>query len=485
MFGAPITLLLHIIVVVVFSFRVISRRLAVHTTLAWLMVIAALPVIGLLIYFLFGDHRLGRKRLKLGPKIRQHFQDAYEIDEAETIRKELEVSDYFRHMSKVISRETGFHPSIGNKIKLYSEAHDLFDRLIQDIDDAKEHLFLEFYIIDPQGRVNEVLEAIIRAAKRGVDCRLLADDFGSKTFLKSHWPRSMMQVGVRVEASLSVGLLKSVSKRTDLRNHRKIIVIDQSIGYTGSLNLADPDYFKRDANVGAWVDIMIRLEGHIVSSLAVVFNTDFIFDHVGTDFDKSDIMKLPQNTPNENFARDAVLQLIPSGPESYSSLIYEVIVSAIFGAQKRITITTPYFVPDEAIVLALCNAAKRGLEVRVILPHKVDSLMARFAGQAVFSEMLRAGVQIYRYQGGMLHTKSILIDDDISFVGTVNVDMRSFYLNLEITMAVYDRFFHKALSRVVEDYIENSHLIDRALWKKRSFSIRWKENLMRLAGPLL
>lgn len=485
MFGTPITLFLHILVVVIFSFRVISRRLAVHTTLAWLMVIAALPVVGLLIYFLFGDHRLGRKRLKLGPKIRQHFQNAYAVEDEHPSRDALEVSDYFKSMCKVITRETGFLPSIGNKIKLYSEAHDVFEALIRDIDAAEKTLFLEFYIIDPQGRVNEVLEAVIRAAKRGVDCRILADDFGSKTFLKSHWPRSLMQTGVRIEASLSVGILKSVSKRTDLRNHRKIIVIDQSIGYTGSLNLADPEFFKRDANVGAWVDIMIRLEGHIVSSLAVVFNTDYIFDHVGTNFDKSDIMKLPQQSPSENFARDAVLQLIPSGPESYSSLIYEVIVSAIFGAQKSITITTPYFVPDEAIVLALCHAAKRGLMVRIVLPHKVDSIMARYAGQAVFSEMLRAGVEIHRYQGGMLHTKSILIDDDICFVGTVNVDMRSFYLNLEITMAVYDRYFHKALQRVVEGYIEDSHLVDPDLWKQRHFTIRWKENIMRLAGPLL
>lgn len=485
MFEIQVTAVLHIILVLVFGLRVIARRLAVPTTLAWIIVIAAFPIIGLLFYFVFGDHRLGRKRIKLGPNIRNHFQDAYKINADVHKSLELKVSPYFRELSQIITAETGFLPSFGNRSVLISTPDGFFNALLQDIELAKNHCYLEFYIIEPYGKVCEVLEALCRTAERGVDCRIIADDIGSKDFFKSHWPQTLRQAGVIVVRSLPVGLLKSFSKRTDLRNHRKIIVIDQKIGYIGSFNLIDPDFFKRESRVGQWIDLVVRVEGHAVSSLACVFNTDYIFDHVGFDFQHSDLHDLPQDTKSKQYKRDAIFQILPSGPEMRSSLIYEVIVSAIFGARKKITIVTPYFVPDEAIVLALSNAAKRGLIVELILPHRVDSRMARYAGQANFSTLLEAGVQIYRFVGGMLHTKAILIDDSISFVGTVNMDMRSFYLNLEITLCAYDKEFAKALAAQMNEYLEKSRLINADIWAKRKPMEKWKERILRLAGPLL
>ena len=397
----------------------------------------------------------------------------------------MTVSPFFEDLSRVVAHETGFHPTMGNKIRLFDEAGHIFSSLIADIDKAQQSCFLEFYIVEAKGRVVQVLEALERAAKRGVQCRFLADDVGSRVFLKSQWRKRLEEAGVEVVRSLEVGIIKSLSKRTDLRNHRKLVIIDLSIGYIGSSNLVDPVEFKQEADVGQWVDIMARLEGHIVSSLAVVFNTDFIFDKVGGDYSQETLQKFPGETPSKEFERDAVLQLIPSGPEMRTSPIYEVVVAALFGARKSITVVTPYFVPDEALVLALTNAARRGINVMLVLPKRIDSIMARHASEAVYDELLEAGVIITRYQSGLLHTKAILIDEDVSFIGTVNMDMRSFYLNLEVTLAIYDKAFNLRLRDTVNHYVARAEPLELERWKARSKLKRFKENVLRLAAPLL
>lgn len=481
----PLSLILHICVTLVFAIRILDRRLAVQTTLAWIIVISAFPIFGLAVYFLFGDHRLGRKRLKLGPKIRKHFQHAYDINTKARRAFNLDVSPYFNDLSDIITQETGFLPSLGNTFRLLSRAEDVFETLLADLETVTESCYLEFYIIDPVGRVCDVLDRLCWLAQRGVDCRIIADDVGSKRFFKSGWPSKLEDAGVMIVRSLPVGIIKSLSKRTDLRNHRKIIIIDQKVAYTGSYNLTDPKYFKKDANVGEWVDIMVRMEGHVVSSLACVFNTDFIFDHVGFDFTRDDLHDLPQDTVSTTCSRNAVFQVLPSGPEMQTSLIYEVIVSAIYGARQSVIIVTPYFVPDDALILSLCNAARRGINVKIIIPHRVDSRLARYAGQSSFEPLLQAGVNIYRYVGGMLHTKAILIDEVISFAGTVNMDLRSFYLNLEITLCAYDENFAQSLNEIITRYLLDSREIDLEEWRKRGRLDEWKENVFRLAGPLL
>lgn len=485
MTGVPITVILHGLVVLVLGLRILNRRMAVNTTLAWLIIIAALPIGGVALYFLFGDHRLGRKRLKLGERIRRYYQSAYEITASDISDTTMNVAPFFEDLSKVVSHETGFYPSMGNQIRLFDEAGHIFSALVDDIDQAKVSCSVEFYIIEAKGRVETVLEALERAARRGVECRLLADDIGSRGFLKSPWRLRLEIAGVEVVRSLEVGVIKSFSKRSDLRNHRKLVIIDRSVGYIGSSNLVDPVEFKQHAQVGQWVDIMARVEGHIVSSLSVVFNTDFIFDKVGGDYTKATLEQFPAEKSSEEFSRDAILQLIPSGPEMRTSLIYEVVVAALFGARKSITIVTPYFVPDDAIVLALTNAAKRGIEVVLVLPKRIDSIMARHASEAVYAELLDAGVRIRRYQSGMLHTKAILIDDNVAFIGTVNMDMRSFYLNLEVTLAIYDKAFSTRLRETVDHYIARSESLDQERWNERSRFKRFKENVLRLAAPLL
>jgi len=483
---SPLLILAHITIAFVMSLIIISRRINVATTLSWIVVLSVLPIGGLVIYFLFGSNSLGRKRLKAGWSIRQHYQKDFGIGKRRVDRGDLPVADYLQDLSWMTSIQTGFFPTSGNRYTLFSEAPPLIDAIVEDIDAAQESVYLEFYIVEPQGLIVLIMEALERAAGRKIDVRIMVDDIGGRPFFKSEWDERLRKAGVDVVHSLSVSPIKAFSKRTDLRNHRKLIVIDQEIGYTGSFNLTDPVKFKNGKGFGQWVDVMMRLEGHIVSSLSCVFNTDYIFDSQGMDYSREDLAELEDDGEVlPEYSEGAAMQLVPSGPEMQRSVIHELITASIFGARQTVTIVTPYFVPDETIQLALINAAHRGVEVRLIVPKRVDSIMARHAGESTFDSLIGAGIEVHRFIGGMLHTKLVQIDDQMTLIGTANVDMRSFYLNLEMTLCVYDSDFAKEADDLVSGYIANSEMLDPALWKNRGRILRWKENLLRLASPLL
>lgn len=483
---SPLLLLAHILITVGLSLMIIRRQITVPTTLSWIILLSVLPLIGPGLYFLFGSHSLGRQRLKQGWSIRRYYQKNFGIGKRRVPRQDLPVDDYLQDLSWMLSIQTGFFPASGNRYQLYSQADPLVDAIIADIDAANLSVFLEFYIVDPQGSIIRILEALERSAKRGVDTRLLVDDIGGRPFFKSSWPDRLRHAGVDVIHSLAVNPIKAFSKRTDLRNHRKLIVIDQETGYTGSFNLTDPVKFKQGEGFGHWVDIMVRLEGHIVSSLSCMFNTDYIFDSQGEQYTKEDLADLADDKEKPpEFENGAVMQLVPSGPEMQRSIIHELIASSVFGSRQSVTVVTPYFVPDETIQLALINAAHRGVRVRLIVPKRVDSIMARHAGESTFDGLIGAGIEVYRFTDGMLHTKLVQIDDQLTMIGTANVDMRSFYLNLEMTLCVYDEGFASEVSDVVETYIDRSELLDPEEWANRGWGLRWKENILRLASPLL
>ena len=486
MLPSSLVFALHIVIALALTFRLLYRKLAVSTTLGWIIILFAIPYIGIFFYFLFGDHRMGRKRLHQSAWVRNFYQKRYGIDDDGGAAADgLDVSDAFRAMSESIGADSGFHVTHNNRVEMLEDAGEIIDRLVADIDAAKNTCYLEFYIVEPEGRVTAVMEALVRASKRGVDCNLLADHFGSKALFRSSWLQRLRQAGVDVEASLPVGLIKSLSQRTDLRNHRKLIAIDQQIGYVGSFNLVDPRFFKQNKAVGEWVDIMFRLEGHIVDSLGVVFNADYIFDTVGLDIDRKALRDLPTDHPRETAPGTVALQLLPSGPEIHDSLIHEWVVSAIFAARKRVSIITPYFIPDETLTLALKAAQKRGVAVDIIVPERIDSRMAQSASESVFSELLRANISIMRYQDGLLHTKCVLIDDTVSMVGTVNMDTRSFYLNLELTLIAYDRGLNHDMDALRARYLANCAPLTLEEWTARPRLRRLQENVLRLAAPLL
>jgi cardiolipin synthase len=326
-----------------------------------------------------------------------------------------------------------------------------------------------------------VAEALLGAAKRGVICRVLVDAVGSKDFLRSEMAQRLHKSGIHIVASLPVGPLRMLMTRADLRNHRKIVVIDGEIAYTGSQNLVDPRFFKQDEGVGQWIDAMIRMEGPSVEALAGTFIEDWELD-TGEGLEAlektSDIRSIPEKgvTP---------IQVVPSGPAIRPEIIHQLLLATIYGARKRLLLTTPYFVPDESLMTALISAAHRSVDVTIVVPAEVDSRLVHYASRSLFDNLMSAGISVAAFNGGLLHTKSITVDDEISVFGTVNLDMRSLWLNFEISLFIYDLAFTKQLREMQMKYLSHSSMINLAEWRQRSVLQRFTENAAQLVGPLL
>jgi cardiolipin synthase len=465
--------------------RILYRKLEVNTVLAWIVLLVGAPVAGPVLYLLFGAHSLGRRRLILGGRIRGYYQKAYAVAGADSVRLDS-IAEPFGALARSITRESGFPVLARNRHIFLTDAGEILDRMRRDIDAARTECCLEFYIIDPKGRVAAVLEAVHRAALRGVACKILADDFGSKAFFGSPWPARLRAAGVCVVRSLPLNLINSLSKRSDLRNHRKILIRDRTVVYTGSCNLVDPRLFKSSSHVGEWVDVMMRIEGEMADALACVFNADDLLETPGADIDGATLRALPVERQEEPLpGAGPRMQLLPSGPEMATSTIYAFIVAAIFNARRRVRIVTPYFIPDQAVLLALTSSAERGVDVQIVVPETLDTRIGQYASQASYADLLAAGVSIVRYEGGLLHTKAMLIDEDISLFGTVNMDPRSFYLNLELSLIIYEAAINAELGALIDTYVARGAVVDEAAWAARGPSRRFLENLCRLAGPLL
>ena len=471
--------------------RVLYKQKNIGSTFAWLIILFLFPVFGTIAYLLIGEPRLGTARAKRTGEMNRFYQSF-----AESYLSDIylgvgdNVKSRYHGISKVAAKGTGLGATRNNAMTLLSTTDEIIDTMLADIRAARHSCMLAFYIIEPEGRIEELLNELLAAADRGLDCAILADAVGSSRFFDSGRVETLREAGIEVHASLPVGVWRTFFTRTDLRNHRKILVIDSKIGYTGSFNLVDPRFFKKDSGVGEWVDVMMRCTGPLVLELSAVFFADLA---VETDENLEGVQqyltqaqeRIPEILPEKMQQGDIVAQVIPSAPEQGSHVIYETIISAIYAATKQITITTPYFVPDEPLLMALTIAAKRGVKVTLILPDKVDSFMVRYASRAYYPMLLDAGVKIAMFKGGLLHAKTMTIDEDYALFGTVNMDMRSFFLNLEISLAIYDRDITKQICNLQRDYLKNSSYITVKAWQQRSKFRGLIENTVRLMSPLL
>ncbi|MBX3021482.1 MAG: cardiolipin synthase [Bdellovibrionales bacterium] len=460
-----------------FCLRIIQRRLPVGTTWAWLSLILFLPAIGTVLYLLIGEYRLGpRRRRRLA-------QSAHEVASLSSVAGQPGAIAALPEPARSVAKTAGglFSAPLmtGNDIELLGGADAAFPRLIADIDAAKESLDMEFYIWSDGGRADLFGEALIRASQRGVRCRVLVDQMGSDRFLKGEMARRLKEGGVDLRAALPSGFLRSLIARPDLRVHRKIMVIDGTLAYTGSMNLADPIFFKREAHVGQWVDALCRLRGPAVQALSFVFLTDWSAE-TGQDF-----LTLQQSAPFRNSAQrgSTQIQCLPSGPAIKSAPIEEILILSLYCARQELILTTPYFVPSEALLYALTGAARRGVKTTLIVPAKVDSRLIQYAGRAFLQELAEAGVNVQLYNGGLLHTKSITIDGEVSLFGSLNMDPRSLRINFEITLSIYDKAFTQDLRALQKSYLDQASRLDLKSYQGRTH--RLLEDVARLAEPLL
>jgi cardiolipin synthase len=473
---------LHLLIVGIIILRVLLRRRQTGSTATWLLLIIFLPYVGALLYFLVGERPLGKRRRSHSLSIIDSVEAwLKELVSRTTLQSPALLSDQLRGIVSLAENTVGLSALPANQLDLIDDAEGILRSIIRDIEQARHFCLLEFYIWNPGGTADEVAESLIAAAGRGVSCRILLDDVGSANFFKSPWPGRLRQADIEVRSALPAALYRGSFRRRDLRMHRKIVVIDGAIAYTGSLNLVDPRYFKQDAGVGQWVDAMARIQGPVVEALAGLFAWDW--SQEGGESFKSLIDEF--DVPVEMDAGEALVQIVPSGPEYLDSSIVPVMLNAIYAAREELTLTTPYFVPNESLMIALCTAAQRGVRVRLIVPALVDSFLVRHASRSFFSELLQAGIEILLFDSGLLHTKSIVIDREVAFFGTLNLDIRSFHLNFEVTLIILDHDFTERLARLCDSYADASDRLEIQAWEARPTGQRLIENTLHLMAPLL
>lgn len=455
---------------------ILRRRFAPATALAWLTLIFFLPELGLVVYLLVGVSYLGRHRARMHRRVVGAAQSETRAAAMRPHAMRPKIAAEQRGMILQAERISG-NPIIGgNHVELLPGQGDKIDRLVADIDAAEHHVHLLYYMYWPDEMGRRVADALERAQRRGAECRVLADATGSRAFFRSALVQQLKRCGVAVYAALPVALWRRPLARIDLRNHRKIAIIDGKVAYAGSHNIVAENYGVRLA--GRWVDLSGRFTGPVVAQLQMVFLDDWVFE-TGQHLDGAELF--PSLTP----AGQIAAQVVSTGPSQEGETFRRVLVAALGAAQRRIIITTPYLVPDEPTMLALSMASDRGVEVDIVVPLRSDHPFVTIAGRSYFEPLIESGINIHQYRSGMLHTKTITVDDAFSLLGSANVDIRSFYLNFEINVLLYGPQITNLLRSVQQRYLSESQMIDLDQWRRRPLSRKYLESAAALFSPLL
>ena len=475
---ATLLLTAHIVVQAAFIGLILLRpNREPASRIAWVAVVAALPVVGVLGYLFLGETNIGRRNLKAMHKAVEHLPQAA-LDGDSAPQPAVPIPSRHEHLFNVGHSISHFQPLTGNIAELLADSNATIDSMIRDIDAAQAQVNLLFYIWLTDGNGHRIAEALMRAAARGVTCRALVDGLGSRLLLRSRLWRKMNKAGVQTAVALKLGnpLLRPLRGRVDLRNHRKIMVIDSQITYCGSQNCADPE-FRVKAKYAPWVDSVIRMEGPIARQNMLLFASDWM-------------TYTEEKLPVEAAVAPAdggtvVAQVVASGPTMRHSAMSEMFVSLIFSARHELVITTPYYVPNESMQSALCAAAYRGVKTTLILPAKNDSWEVAAASRSYYSSLLEAGVEIREFVGGLLHSKTLTLDGEITLIGSANLDRRSFDLNFENNILLYDEQLTRSVRARQQMYIDSAPRVSMEAVSNWSLRQRLWNNILAMLGPVL
>ena len=471
-----------IVILLVYLFQIVTIVLTEYKhpskAVAWLLILFCFPLIGFVMYYFLAQEYTARRRVRKhelwGEYVnRNELSKLSIIDQVE----ELNNSDMLKH-ERLFSLISTLSPSpitSCNSTEVLTNGQAAFESMLDAIRGAKRHIHMEFYIIRDDGIGTMFQEALIAKAKEGVKVRIIADGVGSIE-LRRKYVRKLQQAGVEFHWFLPVWV-SFFRRRLNYRNHRKIVVIDGTIGFVGGINIGD-DYLGLNHKLGFWRDTHLRVEGDGVYALQAVFLHDWSF------------VKEPPNDRQDLFPEHTCqgceqVKMISSGPDASWDAIQELFFGALSSAQERMWIITPYFIPDLSIRLALKTAAVSGIDVRVIIPGKSDSRIVDWGSLSYVEELMQSGVRFYQYQKGFAHAKAFIMDNALGSVGTANLDMRSFFSNFEINAVLFDK---QAIERLEQDFykdFDDSVEINYTKFVHRSRGQRAAEALARLLSPLL
>jgi cardiolipin synthase len=452
---------------------------------AWVAAIMCLPVIGVVAYLLLGETSIGRERA-------HRLRDAESRLAAPSGTGAKPDGPVATSVSDLCRSINGFGPTPGNRVVLLGDPAaspakptldcDLaIEGLIEAIDAATEHVHVSFYIWLDDENGGRVADAISAAARRGVTCRVMADALGSRDFIRGPRWRQLREAGVHLLAALEdvPRLGRFAVGRVDLRNHRKLVVIDNRIAFCGSQNCADPQ-FRVKARYAPWVDVLLRCEGPVVRQAQHLFLATWIAET------GEDLYGLPAAAPEpERYDDGVVAQMFGTGPTTPGNPMSDSFVSALYAAEHELIITTPYFVPDEALLRAVCAAPRRGVETTLVVPARIDSPLVAAACRSAYPDLLRCGVRLFEYPLGLLHTKSITVDARITLVGSANMDRRSLELNFENNLLVFDPGVTATIRDRQLGYLSQSVIVKAETVEDWPFHVRLVDNVIGMASPVL
>lgn len=474
-----IILTLHFLLVLTFTTRILLRDdLSPPARLAWFIVLNVLPYFGTLVYFLFGEIDIGNRAVKRHDEI----FDEIKANAAEFMGQKANVNQLiapiYRPAFRYSGSINGFHTVPGNTAELMADGDATRIKLVADIDAATEHVHVLYYIWLDDHTGRDVAEALIRAAQRGVTCRAMADGLGSRALIKSKLWRRMQEAGVELAVALSFkNLLRTILlSRFDLRNHRKITVIDARITYCGSRNSADPEFLPK-AKYGPWVDIMLRFQGPVVAQNQLLFASDWM-QATGESLNRFELKASP-------IAGGFPAQVMGVGPTERRGATPQLFANLIASAETELIISTPYFVPDATLLESLCAAAHRGVAVTLIFPKVNDSWIVSAASRSYYHKLLDAGCVIHEFKGGLLHAKTLTIDGCVSLIGSSNLDLRSFDLNYENNILLQDQAITEAIRKRQQTYIASSEIIELENVLAWRYTRRIWNNVIATVGPVL
>ncbi len=472
-----IILILYLIVIITVVAGVLSEKRNPVKTVSWITVILMLPIAGLVFFILFGQSY--RRKKIFNRKILRDLKQIEQYSKKQV--KELAKSNDLHLQNNIKTIRLLLNNSktlltYNNTIKILNNGANTFEDIIEELKNAKESIHLEYYIYENDNIGNRIADILIEKALQGVEVRFIYDDVGS-WHIPRKFLRKLKNAGVQTHCFIPV-VFPILSSKINHRNHRKIIVIDGLIGYTGGINIADR-YIEGTKN-GIWRDTHIKLQGEAVRMLQITFLTDWIFATKKTMDNTAKY--LPQPTADLG---SLPVQIAASGPDSNWASIMQAYFTAITDAKHHIYISSPYFMPNEAVLTALKVAALSGIDVRIMLPEKSDSKLVHWASRSYFRELLEAKIKIYLYTKGFNHSKLMTVDGNFSTIGSVNMDERSFEVNFEITAMIYDEKTTAEVEQAFLTDLNDCEYITLQRWKNRKHKDNFKESIARLFSPLL
>lgn len=460
---------------------VLLRRKEPVAMTAWILAILFIPFGGMLLYWMLGSGRLARKvfrRRKRAAHLMIRIRDwaARHALPPGAVSVEGAPSGYLA-VEKLAQRVADMPATAGNEVQIYTDGLANYDAVIDAIRHATRHIHIELYIWRPDATGTAFRNELLAAARRGVECRVLLDAVGNWD-VKRSFTQPLIEAGVQLSFFLPIRLF-SWSKRWSihLRNHRKIIVVDGQIAFTGSANIGD-EYLGRVAALSPWHDAQSRVVGPAALFLQQIFAEDWALA-------TRELLDRPEYFPEPPRPGASVVQVLPSGPDQNVQVLAQILFAAVTTAERSIRIVTPYFVPDAPLRMALEHAALRGLKVRIVLPTRSDAPITLWAARSFYAELMDFGVEIYEYDGGMLHAKAVVVDEHWCLLGSANMDVRSFRLNYEISAAIYDPQVVRGLSEMIDGFCEHGRRITRRSAHQRPLGPRMLEGAARLLAPLL